>query len=379
MQSLLLLLQLLSLASIVARADVSITLTNPSNKSLSYESYNTVEFFHTKYTNIPSDGITGFLHQPDPSDGCSYIPPIPSLASGVFSNETHTWIAIIDGYPKCVEKMLLNVQNAGYKLILAPTRSDQDNITLSRETRNMGFPVVLISIEYSSYLIQNALSNFTNPRIIADVNASADLFVVIIVLLFAFVMFPTCFVCCSLCCYCRARRARQNRDSTHVQQRQRNFNQDEDNIARGELLDSILRQLQLLQLDLDVQHPLGKEQTRKLPTRKYQRKSSIEACAICVEDFKEGDYQKVLPCHHSFHVKCVDEWLMNHSDLCPLCKNQVPRNKEETYRSGRRSGRTSARNLLQSFTDEATESDVPLVRADGIRGQEVMVERYGSV
>ena len=57
-----------------------------------------------------------------------------------------------------------------------------------------------------------------------------------------------------------------------------------------------------------------------------------EACAVCVEDFEEGDTAQVLPCNHYFHPKCIDPWLTDHSSLCPLCKRWVPRSNES--RSG---------------------------------------------
>lgn len=379
----LLLLQFLVAASTVARADISITLTNISDTSMEYETYNTVEFYDTKFSNVPSAGWKGFIHQPDPKDGCSYIPPIPSLEPGSSTNQTEYWFAIIEDYPSCVERMLINIRNAGYKLVIV--FNSYGNATLSRKTRNSNFPIIIISDSYANYLIENALSNFTNPQIKADVNANAELFVVVVVLLFTFVVFPSCFLCCGLCCYCRARRARQYRELVGIQQRQRHYDrlQDHDHIARRELIDSILRQLQQLQLDGVVQRPLGLEQTKKLPTQKYRRMSSLETCAICVEDFKDGDTQRVLPCHHSFHIKCVDEWLINHSDLCPLCKSQVPQdNGEEPHPTGRRGGGigNTANDILMSFTeDEETDSDYPLVRAGRTSGQRSGVERYGSV
>lgn len=370
-----LLLQLL----VAARADITIVLTNLSDLSMMYDGYNTIEFYDTKFSNVPGGGLAGFLHQPEPKDGCSYIPPIPTLEAG--TNQTDHWFAIVEDYPSCVDQMLVNIRNAGYELIIV-SNSENGNLTLNKSIRNSGFPIVIISKNYTDYLIDHALSNFTSPEIRAEVSANADLFVVVVVLLFVFVAFPSCFLCCFLCCYCRARRARRYRELTGIQQRQRNFDrlQDHDHIARRELIDSILRQLQQLQLDSETQQPLGMELTKKLPTQKYQRMSSIDTCAICVEDFKEGDMQRVLPCNHSFHIKCVDEWLMNHSDLCPLCKNQVPRNKREEVPSVGRRGDSTARDMLMSFTeDEETDSDYPLVRAGRTRGQGSGVERYGSV
>jgi hypothetical protein len=45
-------------------------------------------------------------------------------------------------------------------------------------------------------------------------------------------------------------------------------------------------------------------------------------CSICLEDFKEKDDLRWLPCGHGFHSKCVDRWLFEGVGAlaCPLCR-----------------------------------------------------------
>ena len=47
-----------------------------------------------------------------------------------------------------------------------------------------------------------------------------------------------------------------------------------------------------------------------------------ETCPICIVDFEEGDDLRVLPCegHHRFHQQCVDQWLLELSSSCPICR-----------------------------------------------------------
>ncbi|CAG8628952.1 1757_t:CDS:1 [Cetraspora pellucida] len=45
-----------------------------------------------------------------------------------------------------------------------------------------------------------------------------------------------------------------------------------------------------------------------------------ETCAICLEDFDDGDKIRELPCRHCYHVECIDPWLTTKSSSCPLCK-----------------------------------------------------------
>ncbi|XP_021274786.1 receptor homology region, transmembrane domain- and RING domain-containing protein 1 [Herrania umbratica] len=45
-----------------------------------------------------------------------------------------------------------------------------------------------------------------------------------------------------------------------------------------------------------------------------------ETCAICLEDYKDGEILKVLPCQHDFHSSCVESWLTKWGTFCPVCK-----------------------------------------------------------
>jgi hypothetical protein len=47
------------------------------------------------------------------------------------------------------------------------------------------------------------------------------------------------------------------------------------------------------------------------------------ACAICLDEFEEGLEIKRLDCSHAFHISCIDPWLQNRSDLCPICKRSI--------------------------------------------------------
>ena len=47
-----------------------------------------------------------------------------------------------------------------------------------------------------------------------------------------------------------------------------------------------------------------------------------ERCAVCLEDYAEGESLRHLPCLHSYHAGCVDRWF-ERSVECPVCKCDV--------------------------------------------------------
>ena len=46
-----------------------------------------------------------------------------------------------------------------------------------------------------------------------------------------------------------------------------------------------------------------------------------EKCSVCLDDIDTK--AMVLPCKHVYHKECIKEWLCNHSNKCPVCKNET--------------------------------------------------------
>lgn len=51
-------------------------------------------------------------------------------------------------------------------------------------------------------------------------------------------------------------------------------------------------------------------------------RSDSNACSICLDDYQEGDQLRILPCMHTFHTDCIDNWLPRNSS-CPVCKMSI--------------------------------------------------------
>ncbi|XP_070176414.1 uncharacterized protein [Littorina saxatilis] len=41
-------------------------------------------------------------------------------------------------------------------------------------------------------------------------------------------------------------------------------------------------------------------------------------CSVCMEEYEVGQERKFLPCEHVFHAQCIEMWLTNSSQNCPL-------------------------------------------------------------
>ncbi|CAH8437497.1 unnamed protein product [Heterobilharzia americana] len=86
------------------------------------------------------------------------------------------------------------------------------------------------------------------------------------------------------------------------------------------------------------------KELHKIPETVFDKNSSqFEVCVICLEEYKDGEKLRVLPCKHAYHSKCVDPWLVKRRSCCPMCKKRVrsrPRINVSRFARLRRSSAT---------------------------------------
>jgi hypothetical protein len=50
-------------------------------------------------------------------------------------------------------------------------------------------------------------------------------------------------------------------------------------------------------------------------------------CNVCMDDMNKDEEIIILPCKHTYHSNCIDEWLNNYNYKCPICKVEVGKPK----------------------------------------------------
>ncbi|KAJ3155142.1 hypothetical protein HDU89_007332 [Geranomyces variabilis] len=48
-----------------------------------------------------------------------------------------------------------------------------------------------------------------------------------------------------------------------------------------------------------------------------------EKCMICLSMYENGDDVRVMRCRHGFHKGCLDQWLTQYVNSCPLCRDKA--------------------------------------------------------
>ena len=107
------------------------------------------------------------------------------------------------------------------------------------------------------------------------------------------------------------------------------------NIANITHITNIIENNENIMVDIEITHldPLKEEafKTCKEINEKICRATKIKSnddilntsCLICMENYKENEYKRILPlCNHVYHKKCIDKWLKT-TATCPVCRTKL--------------------------------------------------------
>ncbi|XP_021745421.1 uncharacterized RING finger protein P4H10.07-like isoform X1 [Chenopodium quinoa] len=98
--------------------------------------------------------------------------------------------------------------------------------------------------------------------------------------------------------------------------------------ALFEVLDEIHRQPESFSLSM-LSVPAPESVVDSLPIKTFEKPitadhgDDVDQCYICLVEYEKGDKIRVLPCHHAYHMSCVDKWLKEIHGVCPLCRGDV--------------------------------------------------------
>ncbi|XP_064418399.1 E3 ubiquitin-protein ligase RNF13 isoform X2 [Latimeria chalumnae] len=224
-----------------------------------------------------SKGLKGFLISSKPENACEPIDPPP------LKDNSTTFIVLIRRLDCNFDIKVLNAQRAGYKAAIVHNVDSDDLISMGSNdielSKQIDIPSVFIGEGAANFLKEDfiyekggyivLLPDFSLPL---EYYLIPFLIIVGICLLLIVIFMITKFVQ-------DRHRAKRNR--------------------------------------------LRKDQLKKLVVHKFKKGDEYDVCAICLDEYLEGDKLRILPCSHAYHCKCVDPWLTKTKKTCPICKQKV--------------------------------------------------------
>ncbi|NWV70483.1 RNF13 ligase, partial [Malurus elegans] len=238
---------------------------------------------------LPAEGLKGFLINSKPENACEPIapPPLRDNSSGAF-------IVLIRRLECNFDVKVLNAQRAGYKAAIVHNVDSDDLISMGSNDievlKKIDIPSVFIG-ETSANSLKEEFTYEKGGHVVLIPEFSLPLEYYLIPFLIIVGICLILIVIFMITKFVQDRhRARRNR--------------------------------------------LRKDQLKKLPVHKFKKGNQADGqlcaagdeydvCAICLDEYEDGDKLRILPCSHAYHCKCVDPWLTKTKKTCPVCKQKV--------------------------------------------------------
>lgn len=225
---------------------------------------------------IPPEGIKGMIVYADPQFACSNVKGPPNI-----TGYDGKWILLTARFNCSFEIKVRMAQTAGYDAVIVHNVNSEELEPMSaKDSVGIEIPSVFVSeltglILKGNYLYNHLYFVLINDDLPFNINTHLLLPFAIVVGLCFLIMVIFMIV------NCIKDRRRQRR------------------------------------------HRLPNSSLKKIPTHKYTKGDPYETCAICLDDYIEGEKLRVLPCAHAYHSKCIDPWLTKNRRVCPVCKRKV--------------------------------------------------------
>lgn len=269
---------------------------------------------------LPKDGLMGVLVVTRPLNACTTIVPPPPLPPSYDANTTK-FIALIRRYDCNFDIKVWHAQQAGYSAAIVHNMYSDTLLNMNYSNDTLAEEIEIPSV-FTSFYASQILRNFIIPEQGAYVILKPEFSFPLSYYLIPFtgvvgmIILVMCVVLIIRCVQYR-KRLRKNR--------------------------------------------LSKEQLKRIPTHRFNKGDDYDVCAICLDEYEEGDKLRVLPCSHAYHCKCVDPWLTQTKKTCPVCKQRVTQHNQEHSESDSEE-ETGGRREEEGTEGEADSERTPLLR-----------------
>ncbi|KAJ1088288.1 hypothetical protein NDU88_001446 [Pleurodeles waltl] len=256
---------------------------------------------------LPSNGLKGFLVVSKPENACEPIAPPPMPKENVAS----TFIILIRRLDCNFDIKVLNAQKAGYKAAVVYNVDSDDLISMGSNDIELMKKIDIPSVFIGEASANSLKDEFTYERgghivLLPEWSLPLEYYLIPFLIIVG--------ICLILIVIFMITKFVQDR---HKSRKNR----------------------------------LRKDQLKKLPVHKYKKGDEYDVCAVCLDEYEEGDKLRILPCSHAYHCRCVDPWLTKTKKTCPVCKQKVVPSQED-----------SDTDSDSSQEDEAVTEHTPLIR-----------------
>ncbi|KAA0191278.1 hypothetical protein HAZT_HAZT010081 [Hyalella azteca] len=226
-------------------------------------------------------GLKGLLVKAHPPDACQAIKGPPIFPDNISPAYAH-WVVLIHRRNCTFAEKVQNAQNAGFAAVIVMNIGSDDIEPMNasdKDAENITIPSVFIG-QSDGDTLELLFLNYRRFGVII----SADLPDIESYLLPFAITVAVCFVGMLLCMIVKC--VRDYRRS--------------------------------------MRHRLSWRALRRLPLHKFKAGvDTYDMCAICLDDYLDGDKLRILPCNHAYHSRCIDPWLTKRRRVCPVCKQKV--------------------------------------------------------